>query len=406
MRATISGVLPPVEIVSLAKVEAQLAWRNAPRALESGLRRVVRDGDGCGPGTLGDLGPGPPAAAAEIDDDTSLIPCLPASIRRPERTEESRPIRPDLPRPTEPVSPAVDETSDEAPRGWSTSEVAIELPSTSNPTPVDGARGLRPANEHRSPIATRQPQSLTETKMLQDETDVAIFPLPSKPEPRDLTRKCDFTRQSRGPCMQTIFGQGAHIPSLIESSIPPKLTRQDHDQPLATSQGGCRPSNGSILGTRAQTKGVRVATRSPTPSTTPTTKDESLGESGAQIAKYETSLRVLPLQIADEMVVEVSFAGISFGHHRRLQAIGGHPPATVESAPLPAAQICRTETARPAPVWNAILQQLPPPCQQIRIVESLCRGGATRAGINITRRRFHRIRRLMQWECHSSCLVT
>ena len=55
----LSGVLPPVEIVSLAKVEAQLAWRNAPRALESGLRRVVRDGDGCGPGTLGDLGPGP-----------------------------------------------------------------------------------------------------------------------------------------------------------------------------------------------------------------------------------------------------------------------------------------------------------------------------------------------------------
>lgn len=258
--------------------------------------------------------------------------------------------------------------------------MAIELPSTSKPTPVDGARGLRPANEHRSPIATRQPQSLTETKMLQDETDVAIFPLPSKPEPRDLTRKCDFTRQSRGPCMQTIFGQGAHIPSLIESSIPPKLTRQDHDQPLATSQGGCRPSNGSILGTRAQTKGVRVATRSPTPSTTPTTKDESLGESGAQIAKYETSLRVLPLQIADEMVVEVSFAGISFGHHRRLQAIGGHPPATVESDPLPAAQTCRTETARPAPVWNAILQQLPPPCQQIRIVESLCRGGGGHKG--------------------------
>ena len=182
------------------------------------------------------------------------------------------------------------------------------------------------------------------------------------------------------PCMQTIFGQGAHIPSLIESSIPPKLTRLDHDQPLATFQGGCLPSNGSILGTRAQTKGVRVATRSPTPSTTPTTKDESLGESGAQIAKYETSLRVLPPQIADEMVVAVSFAGISFGHHRRLQAIGGNPPATVESDPLPAAQICRTETARTAPVWNAILQQLPPPCQQIRIVEPLCRGGGGHKG--------------------------
>ena len=166
--------------------------------------------------------------------------------------------------------------------------------------------------------------------------------------------------------MQTIFGQGAHIPSLIESSIPPKLTRLDHDQPLATFQGGCLPSNGSILGTRAQTKGVRVATRSPTPSTTPTTKDESLGESGAQIA--------------DEMVVAVSFAGISFGHHRRLQAIGGNPPATVESDPLPAAQICRTETARTAPVWNAILQQLPPPCQQIRIVEPLCRGGGGHKG--------------------------